>query len=355
MKQITGLVIEIKKKTCIILTPQGEFREVARPVKNVRIGEEITSAPVKILPAAWWKPLLAAACVCLFLSASFLYYRWSKEAIAYVGLDINPSVELGVNRRQLVCESNGLDADGEKLLQQVTVRGRPVNEAVEALVAGAVTARFLKPGEAGIILTTVTAAKEEIREIPDKQLVLQSVEKALRTFGVQAEVVAEQTPPQVRRQAREAGLSTGKYLLHLRAAQKGRPVSIEELREKTITELEIKKHFKTEDLIRPLPERQQEKKKEPPAGKPPAFKSGAELPERQGDSGEEKEEKKNGLFTPDDAKQGKLQGDDQEEAKKIDAGEKKKPPAFLKGNQEKEKGPEKKEGGKERGKKQASG
>ncbi|MEW6424379.1 MAG: hypothetical protein AB1523_06475, partial [Bacillota bacterium] len=89
---------------------------------------------------------------------------------------------------------------------------------------------------------------------------------ALRASGAGAEVVVVEAPPQVRRQAQEAGLSTGKYLLYLRGAQAGLPVSIEELKEETLTGLEAKKHFKARDLMRdltnPAGETQQEKEAE---------------------------------------------------------------------------------------------
>ncbi|MEW6426260.1 MAG: anti-sigma factor domain-containing protein, partial [Bacillota bacterium] len=218
MNKDTGMVVEIKGKTCIILTPGGEFREVALPSGNVRLGDEITSAAPAKIPA-WWKPLLAAAGVFLLLWAGFLYSGWSNEAVAYVGLDINPSVELGLNRRQLVCQAGSLDAEGAALLQKAAVRGLPLEKAIAALLAEAVTARYLDPARENVVLTTVTAAKDEKREMPAEQQISRYIENALRASGAGAEVVVVEAPPQVRRQAQEAGLSTGKYLLYLRGAQ----------------------------------------------------------------------------------------------------------------------------------------
>lgn len=265
MNKDTGMVVEIKGKTCIILTPGGEFREVALPSGNVRLGDEITSAAPAKIPA-WWKPLLAAAGVFLLLWAGFLYSGWSNEAVAYVGLDINPSVELGLNRRQLVCQAGSLDAEGAALLQKAAVRGLPLEKAIAALLAEAVTSRYLDPARENVVLTTVTAAKDEKREMPAEQQITRYIENALRASGARAEVVVVETAPQVRRQAQEAGLSTGKYLLYLRGAQAGLPVSIEELKEETLAGLEAKKHFKARDLMRdltnPAGETRQEKEAE---------------------------------------------------------------------------------------------
>ena len=223
MKQITGLVMELKEKTCIILTRSGEFREVRRSLQEVRLGDEISSAPAETAAAAWWKPLLAAASVFLFLWGGFLYYGWSNEAVAYVGLDLNPSVELGINRRQQVCQVSGLDAEGRVLVQKVTLRGLPLDAAITAVVTEAIAERYLNPAGENVILTTVTVGKKS-RVNPDPQQISRWIQGILQRSGVRAEVVVEEAPAEVRRQAKEAGLSTGKYLQRMRGSgKKGLP------------------------------------------------------------------------------------------------------------------------------------
>jgi len=219
MKQITGLVMELKTKTCIILTRSGEFREVRRPLREVRLGEEITAAPAKTMSASW-KPLLAAASIFLLLWAGFLYYGWLNEAVAYVGLDLNPSVELGINRRQQVCEASGLDAEGRALVQKVTLKGLPLDEAVRTVLTEAVAERYLQPAAENVVLTTVTAVKEQNRAVPEKQQISRWIQETLQRSGVKAEVVVEEAPAEVRRQAKAAGLSTGKYLQRMRGLEK---------------------------------------------------------------------------------------------------------------------------------------
>ncbi len=248
------MVVEIRGRTCIVLTPQGEFRKVALPSRGVRLGEEIALSPVKAAAGIWRRPFFAAACVFLLLFAGFLYYDYNA-AVAYVGLDINPSVELGVNRRERVCRTSGLDAEGKALLKKVSVFGLPVEQAIEALVAGAVSARYIEPARENVIFTTVTATKgERSRDLLDEQQIAQSIEKALRMSGVRAEVVVEEAPPEVRRQARQAGLSTGKYLLQLRAAQKALPGSrAGESGKGAVSDAEPQERPLDQDLKKPVP------------------------------------------------------------------------------------------------------
>lgn len=81
-----------------------------------------------------WRVGLAAACVALALVGVLgvgckLYF----ETTAYVGIDVNPSIELGVNRFDIVVEVRGINEDGEAVLQQAPLLYRSFDEALELL------------------------------------------------------------------------------------------------------------------------------------------------------------------------------------------------------------------------------
>jgi len=281
VKQITGMIVELKEKTCVVLTRSGEFREVLRPSREVRPGEEIVA---KATAAGWWKTLLAAAGVFILLWAGFLYSGWSNEAVAYVGLDINPSVELGVNRRQQVCEASGLDAEGQALLQKVALRGLPLDEAITAVLTEAASEQYLNSAGENVILTTVTVVKEQSRVILDREQILRCIQGTLNKSGVRAEVAVEEAPAEVRRQAKEAGLSTGKYLQRLRGLEKGGlpgPAGVAAPSPKNAAGREEKEHFKTRELTGPgkeIPNGTPEKKEKEAGKKGPEKGGQKELP-----------------------------------------------------------------------------
>ncbi|MCL6448191.1 MAG: anti-sigma factor domain-containing protein [Armatimonadetes bacterium] len=281
MKQITGMVVELKEKTCVIFTRSGEFREVPRPSREVRLGEEIVA---KATAAVWWKPLLAAASVFILLWAGFLYSGWSNEAVAYVGLDINPSIELGVNRRLQVCEASGLDAEGRALLQKVALRGLPLDEAITAVLTEAASEQYLNPAGENVILTTITVVKEQSRAILDREQISRCIQGTLNRSGVRAEVAVEEAPAEVRRQAKEAGLSTGKYLQRLRGPEKkGLPVpgGAAGLPQKNAAGREEKEQFKTRELTgsgKEIPKGAPGKEEKNPGKKGPEGSGQKELP-----------------------------------------------------------------------------
>jgi hypothetical protein len=258
--------MEVKKNTCIVLTPQGEFREIAPAPKGIRPGEEIAFEQARPVAASWRKIALAAACLLLFVWTGFLFYG-NTQAVAYVGLDINPSLELGVNRQMVVCQARGLNGEGEDLLAGAAVRGLPLSEALRVLVEKAVAARYIVPGQENVILTTVTPVKGGGKQpLPDESRLSRAIEESLQAAGAEAAVIVEEAPPDLRKQAQERGLSAGRYLLQLNAERKGLQVDIEELKKKSLATLEKEKHFKVQELLRGAEKKTERQPEKPAAG-----------------------------------------------------------------------------------------
>lgn len=82
---------------------------------------------------ARFRRVLAAA-ACLAVAAACLGgFRMYAQPIAYVGIDVNPSVELSVNRFGIVVGSEALNEDGAALLESVPLANRSYEDALKAL------------------------------------------------------------------------------------------------------------------------------------------------------------------------------------------------------------------------------
>ncbi|MGB9802698.1 anti-sigma factor domain-containing protein [Desulfofundulus sp.] len=235
---VTGIVVEIKTKTCIILTPDARFQEIPLPAGGVRLGEEICYVPRR--HSMFRQLVLTAACLLIFLGAGLLYHGWSARAVAFVSMDINPSVEMSVDRREFVCEAKALNADGEILLSRAGILGRPVEEAINTLLARAVQSGYLLPFQENVVLTAVTTKHGQEAELQAGKI-YRTIVKSLQSTGVPAEVVVETATPEIRRQAMKLGLSTGRYLLHVEGRKKGLDIGLEELKRESMASLEKKK------------------------------------------------------------------------------------------------------------------
>lgn len=74
-----------------------------------------------------------AACLVVAL-AGFFGYRSVLEPTAFIDIDINPSIELAVNRFDTVVGLEALNGDAQAVVEQVDVVGKPYDEAIAVLM-----------------------------------------------------------------------------------------------------------------------------------------------------------------------------------------------------------------------------
>jgi len=105
--------------------------------------------------------VLAAACAALALLAGVRAWRGSREPVAYVSVDVNPSVELALDRRDRVVSATAYNEDGAAVLEQVELEGASCGEALETLLTSEAMAPYLTGSYA---LTVTVAAGSEGEE-----------------------------------------------------------------------------------------------------------------------------------------------------------------------------------------------
>lgn len=93
-----------------------------------------------------WRIAVAAAACLVLLAGSLGLWHAYREPVAFIGIDVNPSIELGVNCFDIVVEARPLNDDGRVLLDQVSLTGRPYRQAIDELAASAAFAPYADAG-----------------------------------------------------------------------------------------------------------------------------------------------------------------------------------------------------------------
>lgn len=79
-------------------------------------------------------PLVAALAACLALVAlSIGGVAWAWQPYAYVAIDVNPSIELGINRFDRVASTRAYNDDGERVLAAADVQGDTYEQAMTSI------------------------------------------------------------------------------------------------------------------------------------------------------------------------------------------------------------------------------
>ena len=242
-----GMVVKIKRKTCIALTAEGEYRETPLPGGAVpRLGQEIQLAPMRRRP--YLKQLMAAASLFIILMAGFLYLGETPPAAAYLTIDINPSIELTVSTAGKVISARAIDDEGEKILAEVKVKGRDLREAVGLIVAQAVADSYIQESGDNVIMATLTVASDA-EPLVDLNSVYEAIKKPVESSGLVSDVIIEPVAPELRLEAAGSGISTGRYLLLRKSDNKGLQISVSDITSMGLGKLQKEKKLSLVDLV----------------------------------------------------------------------------------------------------------
>ncbi|TBL70558.1 anti-sigma factor domain-containing protein [Paenibacillus thalictri] len=252
-----GVVMEITDKHIIVMTPEGQFEKLARKKRQCDIGEEIVFASTSInwrSPSVAGKSALAAAVVfCLVLFGSFAGKLGTPDVVAYVSMDINPSVELGIDDMENVIELRGLNQDGAELIQAVEFKNKKLEDVTGTLLDKA-EQKSLAKGEGEIVIASTTVKEQaKVSDVAIAQRLKQQVESHIKTThpdrSEDYQVTAFAAPQEIRDTASQNGLSMGKYAVYLNAKNNGAEVTVDDFKKESV--LQIAKEKGAENVVTP--------------------------------------------------------------------------------------------------------
>ncbi|MGE7764259.1 anti-sigma-I factor RsgI family protein [Peribacillus sp. NPDC096540] len=210
-----GVILSINKRFVTILTPEGEFLKTKRQERTYEVGEEITFLPVKpkvtlsFSSLSFKKKAVLSIASALLILFSILPSYSSEHVSAYMTIDVNPSIELELNDHLEVLKLTGLNEDGKLVIGQLTNwKGKEIKTVTNRIVEKTKQLGYLKGNKQIVVSTTLLEKdkkldknlKEEIKEISEQENDSQTKMKVI------------QATKSDRKQAKEQGISTGKYV-----------------------------------------------------------------------------------------------------------------------------------------------
>ena len=163
-----------------------------------------------------WTSLIAA-CLAVMLLGGGLFYQRANAVASVVSLDVNPSIELKVNRSEKVLVCTPLNEDAKAILADMgngaDLKGAKLDVAVNAIVGSLVRNGYLNSISSAIMISVEdrdTARAEKLqRELTS------TVDGVLQTSESRASVLTQTLTQDavLEQQARENSISTGKAAL----------------------------------------------------------------------------------------------------------------------------------------------
>ena len=198
---------ELKERTLERIRAYQEERK-PRPVPGLRRG------------------LAAAACLVLALAGWGGYWLYFTPTAA-ISIDVNPSLELGINRFDRVVSVEGYNADGQALAAQLSVTHLNYEQAVEQILDTQEIAALLAQDE--VLTITVTGSDEG-----QCGRILSCVEaETAQSPNIHCQSARQEEVEA----AHDLGLSYGKYRAYLEVLALDPTVTPEEIQGMTMREI----------------------------------------------------------------------------------------------------------------------
>lgn len=153
---------------------------------------------------------LVAACFCMIALAGGTYTYQNGKVDSVIGIDVNPSVELSVNKKNKVLEAKALNEDGESIMQDMDLKGVDLNTAVNAVIGSMVTHGYLNQLDNAILVTVSNDSISKAQGL--RYAVVNDIRNTLEEKQLKAVVYDQQVmeEDEVKQLAEEYKISYGK-------------------------------------------------------------------------------------------------------------------------------------------------
>ncbi|MEG1780275.1 MAG: hypothetical protein RR242_03120 [Clostridium sp.] len=177
-------------------TPQEPYRERSKVIKlyhHMRIAG-----------------MVAAACLCVVLLGNGVAAFQNSRVESFIGIDVNPSIELSVNRNNKVLKAEALNEDATEILDDMKLKNVDLNIAVNAVIGSMVRHGYLDEVENAILVTVSNDDQEKAASL--RKDVVGDIESSLEEHKLEAVVYDQQADvtDEVKRISKEYDLSYGK-------------------------------------------------------------------------------------------------------------------------------------------------
>ena len=209
--------MDINEDFLTLLTPDGEFLRACNHHKHYVIGQEIDFFPVSqnekkfslidYLQGFRRKSVLAAALLCVFIFAAIFPFFSEDKVYAYMSIDVNPSIELGVNEKFQVIEIIPYNNEGKLIIASIPKwKKKNIHELTSEIIHEIKVKGYIKNNHE-VILATVSENELEKNENWKREMA--EIKTIVSKEHLEIKVI--EGSKEEREKAKEKGLTTGVY------------------------------------------------------------------------------------------------------------------------------------------------
>ncbi|MBB3868160.1 anti-sigma factor domain-containing protein [Parageobacillus toebii NBRC 107807] len=224
-----GIVLELDEEFVTLLTTEGEFIQVKKD-GDYEIGEEIEAQVIKrpIVRRRSFRYVITSLVAAVVLLVTTLFHFPSNEVYAYMSIDINPSIEVGVDEQLKVLKLKAYNEEGKRIVSQLSHwKKKEFVDITMEIIELSMQKGYLQEG--GQVLITAVERKHRAASSRELSTELKKIQHSYQQKNII--VKTEESTMEVRNKAVKKGVTTGKLL---QIEQKMKTVSPESTKAKKL-------------------------------------------------------------------------------------------------------------------------
>ena len=185
------------------------------------------------------KIALVLSVVALSSLGGGVYAHAKTTPVAYVSVDINPSIELSVNTFDQVISAESYNEDGKKVLEDTNLVNSDVDDAVKNIITNAVSDGYIKEDGTSAVEITTATDKDNVATKLDESL-KQIADKSLEENNIEATVETQNVALSRRDEARKLGITPGKLNLIQKLQELDPTINVEDYKSSSVKDIQKK-------------------------------------------------------------------------------------------------------------------
>lgn len=286
--------MEVNDRFLTLLTPEGEFLRTRKQDKHYSLGEEIHFFPLevnqKVKNRFFSFDWLSRKTIAFSTAAALLFFsvliplNSDPKVYAYMSIDVNPSIELGIDKELKVIELNAYNQEGKEIIADLSGwKNKDMTFITDKILIEMKEHGYFEKNHDILISTVPTDASESDidAQMEDK------VEEIQEHIDESITLTVLEATEKDRNKAKKLGLSTGKY-----KSEKQGQIHVIEKKQKTLSPKEEKKQ---DTNLTPAPEVNVPSLNENVPGKNPVKEQhpNSQVPKPNNGNGQKHEDKGN--------------------------------------------------------------
>ncbi len=237
------------------LLPENGFKSVSDRISAAPEKERITMTKSVNNKFNFKKLASLAVAACLILAlgiVSFSYYGNNMKVDSVIDIDVNPSIEISINKNNKVIEAKAINEDGKKVLEGMELKNTQLNVAVNAVIGSMLKGGYIKDGDSNILVSVQNDDKLKADNL--RKTIIADIDKSLENEKVKAPIVNQTVTPNDKSEefAEKHNISIGKAIFVLKLAEKDSSLDADKLAKMTIKEIAVlvkEKGIDTDDMV----------------------------------------------------------------------------------------------------------